>query len=135
MREYIKPTMEGEVFAANEYIAACGESGVVYKFTCTAGWIEHTLFGDVRVGGRVYQETNGEPGLQTDWFGGDKFLSLSYHPCDEYHEAESTDGFLKGYLVNDKHGQMDVIIWRGPDGRNVHCTENLNQDSWETVKS
>ena len=37
MREYVKPTMEGEVFAANEYIAACGDSGTVYKFTCDAG--------------------------------------------------------------------------------------------------
>ena len=29
--------MESEVFAANEYIAACGDSGVIYNFECNAG--------------------------------------------------------------------------------------------------
>ena len=37
MKNYVKPMMESEVFAANEYIAACGDSGVVYKFECNAG--------------------------------------------------------------------------------------------------
>ena len=37
MKNYVKPMMESEVFAANEYIAACGDSGVVYNFECNAG--------------------------------------------------------------------------------------------------
>ena len=36
MKDYVKPMMESEVFAANEYIAACG-SGTTYLFTCNAG--------------------------------------------------------------------------------------------------
>ena len=36
-RSYRKPMMNVEKFVANEYVAACGESGVVYKFTCDAG--------------------------------------------------------------------------------------------------
>ena len=36
-RAYVRPTMVGERFVANEYVAACGDSGVVYKFDCNAG--------------------------------------------------------------------------------------------------
>ena len=35
-RTYVRPTMVGERFVANEYVAACGESGKVYKFECNA---------------------------------------------------------------------------------------------------
>ena len=31
-RAYVRPTMVGERFVANEYVAACGDSGKVYKF-------------------------------------------------------------------------------------------------------
>ena len=57
MKNYVKPMMESEVFAANEYIAACGESGVVYKFKCDAG---------DGVYGSVYEETNGIPVFRQD---------------------------------------------------------------------
>ena len=36
-RAYVRPTMVGERFVANEYVAAWGESGTVYKFRCNAG--------------------------------------------------------------------------------------------------
>lgn len=36
-RAYVRPTMVGERFVANEYVAACGDSGKVYKFNCNAG--------------------------------------------------------------------------------------------------
>ena len=31
-RAYVRPTMVGERFVANEYVAACGDSGKMYKF-------------------------------------------------------------------------------------------------------
>lgn len=129
-RSYRKPMMNVEKFVANEYVAACGESGVVYKFTCDAGG---------GVSGDVYLETNGKPGLQTAWIGGDKHLG-GYHACGTTHEAESTDSFLNGYYVVDggwfeEDTVTPVIVWRGPRGNNIHCTENLNMDSWETAKS
>lgn len=129
-RSYRKPMMNVEKFVANEYVAACGESGVVYKFTCDAGG---------GVPGDVYLETNGKPGLQIALKGGDKYLS-SYHACGTTHEAESTDSFLNGYYVVDggwfeEDTVTPVIVWRGPRGNNTHCTENLNMDSWETAKS
>ena len=139
MREYVKPTMEGEVFAANEYIAAtCGDSGVIYKFKCDAGGGAY---------GTVYLETNGQDGLQTNGRDADQYLTSTYHACGTSHEADSNDQFLDGYYVNTKwvstgifQGHWEttttpVIVWRGPNGDNTHCTVNLNMDSWETAKS
>ena len=34
MKDYVRPMMESEDFAANEYIAACGEVPTSYKFVC-----------------------------------------------------------------------------------------------------
>lgn len=35
-RTWIKPEMNELAFAANDYVAACGDSGTVYKFVCDA---------------------------------------------------------------------------------------------------
>ena len=45
-----RPLTRVQQFEANEYVAACGDSGVVYKFKCDAGG---------GVYGSVYEETNG----------------------------------------------------------------------------
>lgn len=138
MKNYVKPMMESEVFAANEYIAACGESGVVYKFKCDAG---------DGVYGSVYQETNGIPGLQTSSWGGDRRIATysnhwllgesGYHACGTTHEAESDSGFYDGYYCakGNTDNPVSVIIWKGEHNNNVHCTTNLNKDEWETAKS
>ena len=127
-RAYVKPTMESETFVPQAYIAACGDSGTTYLFKCDAG------------GGRsgtVYLETNGREGLQTDW-GGDRYLS-GYHACGTTHEADSDDEFLDGYYVTTGwFGQQNVtqvIVWRGPNNDNTHCTTNLDKNTWETAKS
>lgn len=122
-RSYRKPMMNVEKFVANEYVAACGESGVVYKFKCDAGG---------EVPGYVYLETNGKPGLQK---GGDQFLG-GYQACGITHEAESTDSFQNGYYVDYYNGRMTpVIVWKGEEGDNIHCTTNLDMNSWTTAKS
>lgn len=127
-RVWERPQMLVQKFEPNEYVAACGESGTTYKFTCDAGG---------GVSGSVYLETNGKEGLQTGW-GGDRYLS-GYHACGTTHEAESTDDFLDGYYVTGSwFGETKVtpvIVWRGPHNDNTHCTTNLDMDSWETAKS
>lgn len=134
-KSYESPKAYVEEFTPNEYVAACGESGTTYKFTCDAGGGES---------GTVYLETNGQEGLQTGR-GGDQYLS-GYHACGTTHEAESTDDFLKGYFVTEKYvgwwpmGHYEtktenVIVWRGPQNNNTHCTTKLNMDDWETAKS
>lgn len=127
-RVWENPLTMVQQFVPNEYVAACGDSGTTYLFTCDAG------------GGRigsVYLETNGRPGLQTGR-GGDQYLS-GYEACGTKHEADSDDEFLDGYYVTTGwFGQQKVtpvIVWRGPHNNNTHCTTNLDQDSWETAKS
>lgn len=134
-RAYIKPILESETFIPQTYIANCGDSGTIYKFTCDAGG---------GVSGNVYLETNGLPGLQTGR-GRDQYLG-GYHACGRTHEASSKDAFLDGYYVTEEYvgswpfGHTEttttpVIVWRGPNNDNTHCTTNLDMDSWETVKS
>lgn len=136
-RVWRRPLTEVQKFEANEYVAACGDSGTTYKFKCDAG---------DGVSGNVYLETNGVDGLQTrgEWVGSgwdghwqeaDKSLG-GYHACGTTHEADSDDNFLDGYYVPYWSDNVTkVIVWRGPYNNNVHCTTNLNKDSWETAKS
>ena len=129
-RAYVRPTMVGERFVANEYVAACGDTEYgKYKFTCDAGG---------GVSGDVYRESNGKPGFQKGYgllgYGGDEGLG-GYHACGTTHEASTTDDFQNGYYIPDGGDAVDVIIWRGKRGDNIHCTTNLNRDSWETTKS
>ena len=65
-----------------------------------------------------------------------------YGPCEETHVAESNSEFINGYIDNmytPENENIPVIIWKEPRGwglpDNIHCTTNLNQDSWETAKS
>lgn len=130
-RAYVRPTMVGERFVANEYVAACGDSGKVYKFECNAG---------DGMPGNVYQETNGESGLQRRGRNPDTNLTSgllrNYQSCKETHEAISMDNFVNGYYVPLlSENVTNVIIWRGKDGNNVHCTTKLNMKEWETAKS
>lgn len=137
-----RPLTEVQKFEANEYVAACGDSGTTYLFKCDAGG---------GVSGKVYLEDNGKEGLQTTngpwhqtgFFPWDGYYEWEadtslggYHACGTSHEADSDNSFLNGYYI--PYGSQDVtnvIVWRGPYNNNVHCTTNLNQDSWETAKS
>ena len=136
-KEWMEPVIEVQEFVANEYVAACGDSGKVYNFQCNAGSYNHY--------GKVYLETNGKAGLQTqggmEWVNGkpkryhaDRHLTNSYHACDTTHKANSKDGFFDGYYLRGDT-LLKVIVWRGEDGNNVHCTTNLDINSWETAKS
>ena len=131
-KAWTRPLTTVQQFDANEAISACGDSGTVYKFVCDAG------------GGRsgeVYLETNGVAGFQRD---GDDYLS-DYHACGTSHNANSTDSFSDGYYVPyvgffplgyyDYSNAQKVIVWRGPQNDNTHCTTNLDKSTWETAKS
>ena len=99
-------------FVPNEYVAACGD-------------------GDDKF----------EPVL-TGILGGDRYMGTGYHACGEKHVTQTGDEFIEGWYVTGWDavtGQGDiakkVIIWRGPDGNNIHCTTNLDKNTWETAKS
>lgn len=133
---WVQPQTVVQQFVANEYVAACGDQNKVYKFTCDAGG---------GASGSVYLETNGIKGLQPEgywegifpwsghWVEGDAYLS-GYHACGATHEARTTDAFLNGYYVHDDN-ITPVIVWRGPNNDNTHCTTKLNMNDWVTAKS
>lgn len=136
---WVYPETKVQQFMANEYVAACGDSGdtVTYKFECNA----QKDFNIFINSGKVYLETNGEPGLQT---GRDRYLG-SYHPCGQTHKVTVPKGtdvssiFQEGYFKPSgifDTSTRNVFVWTD-NGTNIHCTMNLGQstDHWETTKS
>lgn len=127
-KEWMEPVIEVQEFVANEYVAACGDSGTVYKFTCDAprGWLYY------------YPESDGQIDGNYTGSGSKKFIG-NYHPCGRTHEASVTDGFYDGFVDYNWDGKPDtgeeVIVWRGPKNNNGHATTNLNMSSWTTAKS
>lgn len=128
-RAYVRPTMVGERFVANEYVAACGESRKVYKFNCDAP------------GGPLYYYPNFDGTVDGVHNENDtvKFLGAFYHPCGKKHEASTTDDFYDGFVDYIWNGKQDrgegVIVWRGPRNNNGHATTKINMREWETAKS
>lgn len=123
-----EPKIMVQKFVANEYVAACGDSGVVYNFECNAGkkgthYAVKDAYGNVATISGWYM--NGK----NDW----------YEPCGETHQAESDSGFLTGYHLDDpntrkKDENIEVIIWTDHDS-DVHCTTQLDMNKWTTAKS
>ena len=129
MRNWERPMVVVDTFAANEFVSACGDSGVVYKFKCDAQkWTGFT-------GSTVWLNgPDGQPETSDDTLLG------TYSRCGVEHEAKKTDEFSPGYLKKNILGipggkRLDVIVWRGEKGDNIHCTTNLDMDKWETAKS
>lgn len=134
-RVYENPRMVVEQFEANEYIAACGDSGTVYKFECNAGskWNSYHVYLN-GPDGKAYTSDD------IDWSARSGNLR-TYSPCGATHEASTTDDFPAGYMHkvsgwNNKNtgNPISVIVWTD-GGTNTHCTANLDMDSWETAKS
>ena len=129
---WTRPVAAVEQFMPNEYIAACGDSGVVYKFVCNAGskWNDYNVY---LANGTPYATSGRDSGgCRTDYSG--------YSPCGESHEAESNSVFLDGYMFEqswsgeDTGDRINVIIWTD-NYTDVHCTTNLDMNKWETAKS
>lgn len=113
-------------------------------------WIENNNQAGLQTG--IYEDswdygfTSGTEYTPTDADGMDDYLTATYHPCGKEHEAPTTDKFYNGYYLHTDKWDKDtgtfslsdlinVIIWRGENDDNVHCTANLDMDSWETAKS
>lgn len=126
-----EPRISVQEFIANEYVAACGDENKVYKFVCDAS----TKYGTGLTGSTVF--TNGEDGVMGT---SDDVTLGAYGACSITHEARTKDQFIAGYMKKNVLGYpvgeaLPVIIWRGEDGQNIHCTTNLDMDSWVTEKS
>lgn len=125
---WIKPMATVEEFAANEYVAACGDKNTVYKFVCDAP------------GGILCYYPESDDNIDGNYTGrGDaELVGLSYTPCDKKHDAPTSDEYYDGY-VRSLFGKSDVIVWveRDESGEivNGHATKQLDMEKWETAKS
>lgn len=127
-QKWIRPQAIVQEFVANEYVAACGDSGKVYKFKCDAP------------GGTLYYYPQSDGQIDGKYTGsGDPSKLGKYHPCAAKHEASTTNPFYDGFVDYNKNGKYDegegVIVWRGRFGNDGHATTNLDMNSWETAKS
>lgn len=144
---YEKPAMQLEEFIPNECVAACGDSGTIYIFNCTAPAGTLYYYPDshngVYTGDKTKTEQRWVPGG-----GGGHYEEVtvttatrlgSYHPCTEHHEAPNTDNFYYGFVDYNNNGIEDsgegVIVWRGINGNNGHAIVELDMNNWETKKS
>lgn len=128
-KTYEKPVLHAELFAPNDYVAACSttEGYTTYNFVCNAGE------------GVTHQSGGGPGGGKTTkyvWYvyfedgtvyagKGGKFSA--YGPCNATHEVNVKDGdelpFLKGYIddyFTEEKENIAVWIWTD-NGTNVHC--------------
>ena len=129
-RNYVKPVLSGEEFIPQNYIAACGDSGIsAYKFTCDAP------------GGPLYYYKDGDGTIDGTYTGTGNatLLGFFYSPCNETHEASTTAPYYDGFVDRNYNGRCDsgeaCIVWRGPNNDNGHSTAQLEMDKWETTKS
>ena len=128
MRNWERPMVVVDTFAANEFVSSCGDNGTIYKFECNApgGWLYYYPTSDGQIDG--VHDTKDKA----------KLLG-SYDPCGAKHEASKTDVFYDGFIDynwNRKHDRGEsVIVWRGPKGNNGHATNKLDMNHWETAKS
>ena len=135
MKKWSRPMTFVQKFEANEYVAACGDSGVVYNFECNAGERnkEYAVYKLGSRGNKIYL-TIGSGWDRHEIDGYDYY----YHPCKATHEAESDSGFLTGYYMDDmstrKDERIPVVVWTD-GGTDVHCTTELDMNKWETAKS
>lgn len=132
MRNWERPMVVVDTFAANEFVSTCGEQNRVYKFKCDAGsknflgeYYTYDVFVDSNKNGKL------------DYRGDDELGN--YSACGKTHDAKTTNDFLNGFCVRNRIiGEREVIpvvIWRGEDGRNIHCTTKLNMNEWTTERS
>lgn len=124
---YTKPELKSEAFVPQTHVAACGDSGTVYKFTCNAPSGTLYYFRDKPASGS--HPTIGDQGIRLG----------NYQPCSAFHEAEAQSGFYWGYVDYNYNQIFEknelVIVWRGQKGWEGHATKNLDINSWETAKS
>ncbi len=126
-KTFTMPMIVVEQFVPNEYVAACGDSGVIYNFECNAGEKEKHY--------AVKDENGNVATISRMYLDGRRYY---YHPCGDTHEAPSDSGFLFGYHLDDPKTKEDeyikVVIWT-ENNTDVHCTTKLDINSWTTAKS
>lgn len=123
-RTYVKPVLSGEEFVPQNYIAACGDSGAVYKFKC-----------DARAGYMYVPDPNNSNSYLVK--------RQSYTPCAETHETPVADTYYDGFIdrngnrTEDAGEEVKVYLEFNRWGSIIdgHATENVKMETWDISKS
>lgn len=132
-RVWAKPEMQEFAFAANQYVASCGDVGSrIYRFICTAAK------------GPLYYYDRDNNNRQ-------ELLGNRYRPCNNTHVVEVKDGdelpFYEGFVDyngnqrenNDEHVAVWIEwghLWNGDKYvENAHAMKALDITEIETEKS
>lgn len=131
-KDWISPRTGFQEFVPNEYCAPCGDGTtmVTYYFWCDAGAGDYKVWLDSNNNGELDQ------GIDTNIT-----RNGTYSPCNESHtvtvpKGQSIDstfpkGFMKATYMGYVYGEaIPVRIWRGEDGKNVHCTTHLDESEF-----
>ena len=142
-RAYESPLVMIEQFTPNEYVAACGDNGTLYNFTCNVS------------GDDVYYYPVSDGSVDGVYTGSGRaeVLPWGISGCGKTHQVSNTNEFYDGY-ISTWHKEYDgwwdwighwvearqgVIVWleRGKRGKIVdgHLTSNLDIDSWSVARS
>lgn len=144
---YEKPVMLAERFVPNHFCSACGDGAttVTYYFMCDGGIQSghYDVWIDTNKNGLLdgHNEHHSFWGYEWDeWVWDDEYLTDGkyFHPCEEKHsvtvpEGTSVEDIFPYGLMTTKGETSPVTavrIWRGKDGNNVHCTTQLNSESF-----
>lgn len=102
---YERPTMELEVFKADEYVAACGDMGTDYTITCDAeaGWVD------------VLYNEFGAP------------IQYGHEHCGTTYNVNEED-IHKGYIVL-VNGVNEVKYWKDENGY-YHFSKEVSKEDW-----
>lgn len=123
-----EPKIMVEEFSANEYVAACeGTEYGDYLFECNAGNMG-TNYAVKDASGRTATISGYYLNGSRGWF----------TPCKETHQSSTVDVYLTGYHLDDpttpNDENIEVIVWTN-NNTDVHCTTNLDRESWPIVRS
>lgn len=135
-KNYVRPTMIGERFAANEYVATCGEN-ITYYFKCNAP--AGTLY--------YYPESDGK--VDGTYTGNGRAEQIgSYYPCSaepNHPVSQESRFFYDGFVDYNNNNKCDageeVIVWSyidrfmGVPYRQGHATKELDMSKWEKNRS
>lgn len=127
-KDYVRPTMIGERFVANEYISTCSDTkNEYYKFVCDAGGGNAADIYEGTYKNFLNHGSNLTPGWEY------------FHSCGITHYVKKGDSspFVDGWYdsvpgIGYKY-EYNVVIWKGKDGKNVHATKSLKTEI-ETIK-
>ena len=130
---YEKPMMLCDIFTADEYVAACGETvETTYQFKCDA----------VALGKAVCMDNgDGVPGLDDILYSVLNYGAiLGYEPCnaglEETHPITDRDDVVLGWIYDPTDEKWSltpdkVYVWTN-GGTNIHCTRDIaSVENWK----